>query len=100
VLVDIEWNETNRQFPFVAELVDSDMQPVMIQTGLGEQPIRLDGEIEAGRPPEQPPGTPIRIALAASFGSMVLTPGARYEWRITINKHEEDWSEGFNVRAR
>jgi hypothetical protein len=101
ILIDVDWTETNRRFNLRAELVDSDMQPVMVQTGVGEQPVQIEGEVEVGRPAGLPPGSSIRVPFVASFGPLVLVAGSRYEWRVTINgEREEDWSEGFHVRPQ
>lgn len=101
ILLDIDWNETNQQFQMRAELVDSDMNPVTIPTPLGEQPIALEGQLEVGRPAGLPPGSSVRVPFAASVGPLNLTPGHRYEWRVTINgQHQEGWSESFTIRAQ
>lgn len=101
ILLDVDWTETNKQFRMRAELVDSDMAPVTTQTPIGEQPIALEAQLEVGRPPGLPHGTPVRIPFAASVGPLNLTAGHRYEWRVTINgEHEEGWSETFTVMAQ
>jgi hypothetical protein len=101
ILLVVDWNETNQQFQMRADLVDSDMQSVTIQTTLGEQPIALEAQIEVGRPPGLPHGTSVRVPFAAGVGPLNLTPGQRYVWRVTINgQHEEGWSESFTVRPQ
>jgi hypothetical protein len=101
ILLDVDWNETNHQFQMRAELVDSDMQPVTVQTPMGEQAIALEALMEVGRPPGHPHGTPVRVPFAATFGPLVLQPGTRYEWRVSIDgTHEADWSESFTIRAQ
>jgi hypothetical protein len=100
VFVDIDWTETNQRFAFKAELVNSDGQAVTIQTEVGEQPVAIEGELEAGRPVGVPHGTPVRIAVAASFGPLALVRGTRYEWRVTIDgQHDEAWTEGFTAAS-
>jgi hypothetical protein len=100
ILLDVDWTETNQQFQMRAELVDQDMQPVTIPTPLGEQPIAIEARLEVGRPPGLPHGTPVRVPFAAGVGQLNLTPGQRYEWRVTINgQHQEGWSESFTVRG-
>lgn len=42
ILLDVDWNETNHRFQLRAELVDSDMHEVTIQTSIGEQPVVLE----------------------------------------------------------
>jgi hypothetical protein len=97
-LIDVGWDETNKKFPFHAELVDGDGHQVMTQTELGEQPLQMDGVLEAGRPPGHPPGSPVRIAFSVGFGPLNLSAGQRYEWRVSIDgDHDENWSAGFNV---
>lgn len=100
ILLDVEWTETNRQFHMRAELVDQDMQPVVIPTPLGEQPIAIEARLEVGRPPGLPHGTSVRVPFAAGVGPLSLTPGHRYVWRVAIDgQHQEGWSESFTVRA-
>jgi hypothetical protein len=100
ILLDVDWTETNQQFQMRAELVDQDMQPVTTPTPLGEQPIAFEAQIEVGRPPGMPHGAPVRVPFAAGIGPLNLTPGQRYEWRVTINgQHQEGWSESFTVRG-
>ena len=101
ILLDVDWTETNRRFQMRAELVDSDMQPVTVQTEVGEQPVALEADMEVGRPPGLPHGTHVRVPVAATFGPLALTPGMRYEWRVTIDgEHQADWSETFTVRPQ
>ncbi|BCQ08431.1 hypothetical protein JMUB5695_01863 [Mycobacterium heckeshornense] len=101
ILLDVDWNETNHRFQLRAELVDSDMHEVTIQTSIGEQPVVLEAELEVGRPAGLPRGTAVRVPFTATFGSLNLVAGSRYEWRVTIDgRHEEDWSETFTVRPR
>jgi hypothetical protein len=99
ILIKVPWNQANQRHTLEAELVTEDGQPVMIPGPLGDQPVKIEGEFEAGRPAGLPHGTPLDMSLA--FGiqqGMPLRPG-RYVWRLSINGHsEEAWSTGFLVR--
>lgn len=79
--------------------MNEDGQPVMTPGPVGEQPIKIDGEFEAGRPPGVPPGTPLDLSLTFSVGGgMPLTPG-RYTWKLSIDGTSEPvWSASFLVR--
>lgn len=56
VLIEVDWTEANRKIPFKAELLTADGHNVTARGPLGEQPISLEGEFEAGRPAGIPPG--------------------------------------------
>lgn len=100
VLIEVDWTESNRKFPFRAELLTADGHPVTTQTPLGEQPVTLEGDFEAGRPPGIPAGTPLAIPFAVNLGpGFPLVHGQRYEWRVHLDgRTEESWAASFLVR--
>ena len=56
----------------------------------------MSGEIDAA----VKPGTPLDVPFAMNLGPLMIAPGARYEWRLTINGEEhEDWRLAFTTRA-
>ncbi|SIJ34532.1 Uncharacterised protein [Mycobacteroides abscessus subsp. abscessus] len=99
VLIEVAWDETNKKIPFHAELVDGDGNSVVIDSPVGQQPLQLDGVVEAGRPPGMPPGTAVRIPFCTQIGAgLNLVVGQRYEWRFSLNgESHEDWSASFTV---
>lgn len=97
--VDVSWDLANMRHPWKLELVDSDGEPVMVPTPLGEQALVLQGEFEVGRPPGVTPGTGLGVPLAINLGPIPLPPGGRYEWRLTIrDESDEDWRLPFSTR--
>jgi len=97
--VDVPWDQANRPHEWMLELVDADGKPVPVRTATGEQPVRLAGRFEVGRPAGLPPGTPIDLPLAISIGPFPLPSGRRLVWRLTVDgETREDWQVGFSVR--
>lgn len=99
VFIDVGWDETNRRFPLRAELIDGDGNAVTAQTPVGEQPLQIDGTLEAGRPSGLPPGSSVRLPFCTAIGpGLNLAVGQRYQWRVSINNEtHEDWSASFTI---
>ncbi len=74
VSILVGWNETNRRFPLKIELVHED----------GDELMRLDAQVEAGRPPGLPPGSDLRSVLAIGAEAQFPNPG-RYELRAELD---------------
>jgi hypothetical protein len=98
---DVPWDRANQRHKIALELQTEDGEPVLIPGPDGEQvPLRIEGQLEVGRPPGLRPGTPIDAAMAINIGPLPLEPDHRYAWRLTIDGHgDEDWSLPFTVRA-
>jgi hypothetical protein len=95
--VQVPWDRTNEEHSWVLELLDADGQDVLV--GDEEEPVRLEGGFEVGRPPGLKPGTPIDVPLAINFGPIPLDPGGRYEFRLAIDgESDEDWRLAFSTR--
>lgn len=85
-MVWVDWNESNQKFNLVGSLVDGDGNLIEVEGPDGRGPITFGGELEAGRPPGLPPGTPQMLPLVVNFAPGIqLAPGARYEWRVEID---------------
>jgi hypothetical protein len=100
LLIKVPWTQANEQHQLEIELVDADGHPVTVPGQLGEQPVKIGGSFETGRPAGIPSGTPLDVALTFNIGQgMPLAPG-RYTWVLTINgEKREDWSTSFLVAA-
>ena len=99
--IEIPWDQANMQHSWRLELVDSDGEPVRIETPdqPDPQPLVLEGNFEIGRPPGLTPGTPLGLPLAINLGPLPIPPGRRYEWRLTIDQEsDEDWRLAFSTR--
>jgi hypothetical protein len=100
LLIRVPWDMTNTKQRWALELVDSDGEAVTLTTPLGhEEPVKVEGEFEVGRPPGVPKGVAFQVPLAITFGPLPVEPGGRYEWRLTIGKEsDEGWRLPFSVR--
>ncbi len=93
--IDVPWDQANRQHHFEVAMFDADGQPVLVEN----QPLRIEGQFETGRPPGIPPGTPLDVPLAISLGPLPLRAG-RYVWRCSIDgETHEDWEVFFTKRG-
>jgi hypothetical protein len=81
VKIEVPWDRANIKHRWRIELLDGDGVPIEIASapGGGTQPLRIEGEFEAGRPP--------------------LAAGGRYVWRLSIDGFEEDWQVAFSTRS-
>jgi hypothetical protein len=68
-LFQIPWDQTNTKHRFRLELLDADGHGVPTPKG---EPIRAEGEFEAGRPAGLRPGTPVDAPLVVPFGPLVV----------------------------
>lgn len=95
-LIKIPWDRANEKVPFLIRLVDSDGQPVLLETDNGSSGIGHGGAFEVGRPPGLTPGTAIDHAFTINVPSLPLNPG-RYQWRLEIA--DQVFATTFEVRA-
>jgi hypothetical protein len=101
LLIQVPWDEGNRVHTFKLELVDGDNRPVMVPTQVGDRPVELSAEFEAGRPPGIKPGSPLNVPLAMNLGPLPLPAGGIYVWRLTIDGHTEpNWEVTFQTRPQ
>jgi hypothetical protein len=99
LLVEVPWLDANEGHQIVIELQDPDGQPVRI--GPEAQPMRIEAQLEVGRPPGHPHGSPFNVPLAINLGPMPLTPGQRYLWVVSIDgETDPSWRVGFHVRPQ
>jgi len=97
IALKVPWDEANRRHDLLVELLDADGRAVAV--GPEERPVMIESHFEVGRPPGLRPGTPIDLALAVNLGPVPLPPGARYEWRLSIDGHSEaHWHAAFSTR--
>jgi hypothetical protein len=98
---DVPWDRANIPHKLTLELLTADGEAVLVPSADGEQaPLRIEAQLEVGRPPGLKRGAPIDAAMAVNFGPLPLEPDARYEWRLSIDgQHDPDWSLAFTTRA-
>jgi hypothetical protein len=100
IALKVPWDKANRRHDLRAELLDSDGHPVTVGSD-DDRPVLIESHFEVGRPPGLRPGTPIDLALAINLGPVPLSPGGRYEWRLTIDgQSEAHWHAAFSTRPR
>lgn len=100
LLVKVPWDQANKKHKFEVELTDADGHPITSTGPVGEQPVRVAGDFEAGRPPGLPAGSPLDLALTFNTGGGLPLPPGRYTWILKINDTtEEGWSASFLVKA-
>ncbi len=78
----VPWHEANRAMFLRIDLETEDGQPV--PAGEGQGGVRVEGQVEVGRPPGLRPGTALDSAFAIPINGIVLQPGV-YRWNITID---------------
>jgi hypothetical protein len=96
--IKVPWDRTNTKHRLLVELLDLDGAPLLVETPMGRQALRLETEFEVGRPAGIKPGTALDLALALNFPPLPL-PSGGYEWRLSINDETaEDWRLPFTVK--
>lgn len=99
IKIDVPWDQANEKHQLKIALVSADGEPVQVEGPFGQQPVEIVGEFEVGRPAGLRPGTPIDYVLAINMGALQVPPDGRYEWRMSIDGHEdEDWRVSFSTR--
>lgn len=100
LLIQVPWDQANTLHAFTVQLLDSDGEPVVLETDEAEdQTVAFGGDFEVGRPPGLKPGTPLDFPVAMNSTPLPLEPG-RYEWRLTIDgQSHQDWTLAFTVRS-
>lgn len=96
-LVWASWTEANQRFNFRGELVDSDGKAVV----QGDEPVAFWGQTEVGRPAGIPEGSELMTPLVVGVDAgLLLAPGQRYEWRMTVETRPEptQGKAAFSVR--
>jgi hypothetical protein len=74
VSVLVGWNDTNQQFPVVLTITHEDG---------GEPLVRIEGQIEQGRPAGLPPGSDLRSVIGLGADVQFPQPGG-YVVRVTL----------------
>ena len=99
MLFEVPWDRANVKHRFRLDLVDADGHVVFAPTDEGEEPVVIEGEFEAGRPPGMKPGTPLDVPIAINLPGPPVEPGGRFEWRLTVNgEGDTDWRLPFSTR--
>ncbi len=96
IRIEVPWDRANVSHEWRIDLLDEDGHPLLI----GERPLVVQGNFEAGRPVGLRPGTPLCVPLAINFPTIPVTPGKSYTWQLSINgSTHSDWRQSFFVRV-
>jgi hypothetical protein len=99
IYVEVPWDLTNTPHRWKLTLLDSDGEPVMVGTPIGEQPMILEGGFEVGRPPGLRPGTALGAPLAINLGPLPLPHNSSFAWIFSIDgRTNENWRLPFGTR--
>jgi hypothetical protein len=81
IKLEVPWTEANTPHAVVAELVTQDGPPAL----MNGQPVRIEGQIEVGRPPGIPAGTPLDAPMALNINGIQLESGG-YRWQLSVDE--------------
>lgn len=90
IFVEAPWDQLNRPWPMILELVDDEAGRAQLVTGAEGAPLvdaRIEQEITVAPVPGAPNGTPGTATYLAEFPAGALrVPAARrrYIWRVTV----------------
>jgi hypothetical protein len=76
----LPWTDADRPVPLEAWLLTEDGHTV----DAGGEQVHFSAEVQASRPPDLPPGTPLDVAVAIRFAGLVLEPGG-YRFDISVD---------------
>lgn len=94
LLLQVPWDRGEERLDWVCELLDEDGVPVLV----GDLPVMVNGQFQAGRPAHWPEGAPLAVPIAINFSALPLQPSRRYTWRLTIDgATEPEWQTSFSV---
>jgi len=96
-ILHVPWGETNRKIKWTLDLLDADGKPVVLQTGPeSATAIRMEQEIEVGRPPGTKPGSSINAPFAMMISPMPLGPDRSFVW--VLRAGDREWRAPFTTR--
>jgi hypothetical protein len=101
IVIEVPWSETNQPHGWMIRLVDADGHPVTTPD-INGNPVELavGGQVEVGRPPGFPAGTPQNVPLAINFGPLPLPFGQRFAFIMEIDGlSDENWQVAFSTSA-
>ena len=100
--IEIPWDQANVRHTLLFELLDQDGHPVAQPHGPGGSlvDIRVEADLEVGRPAGVAPGTPLDVPMAVLIPPLLLQPGGRFTWRLSIDQEfDDDWQVAFSTRS-
>jgi hypothetical protein len=80
----LPWHAANKRMKLQIGLVTDEGEPVLTPPPLDQQPIRIEGDMEVGRPPGIKHGSALALTLAVPAYGMQLSRGA-YRWEVVVD---------------
>lgn len=96
VVVAVPWLRANEPLQLRIRLLDESNQPVTLTGQPG--PLEIQGNLEVGRPPGLPRGTPLDVSFAIPL-QLALEPGI-YVWETAVVGHVTDTTRFEVVRGQ
>jgi len=94
LLLQIPWDRAEERLEWTCELLDEDGIPVLV----GDMPVLVNGQVQAGRPATWPEGVPLHVPIAINFSALPVQPGRRYTWRLAVDGTSEPaWQVSFSA---
>jgi hypothetical protein len=88
VMLGIPWDRTNQKIHVILELADADGTPVEVPGPFGGNArVRIEADVEAGRPPGVAEGVTLEANLAPTIPPLPLPPG-RYTWNLQVGSDQ------------
>ncbi len=96
LLLEVPWDATNLDHEVMLRLVDEDGGPVLDPAG---SPVIVLTTFQLGRPAGVAAGVAQSVPLAINFPGLLLPPGGRFEWVLSVDGDtEEGWTVAFATR--
>jgi hypothetical protein len=96
-IIEVTWEETNRQRQLEVLIQDEDGQPLNVPTPAGDQPFRITAKFDVGRPPGAAPGRSFNVPIAVTVAPLQWVPGRRYVVKAMVDGEPMD-EVAFSVR--
>lgn len=91
----VPWDQSDDLHRFVLSLLTSDGEPFEPSP---ENPVRVQGEFQTGRPAGTKKGAPLDATLAVGIPPLPLEADSRYEWRLELDGESRDeWRLPFST---
>jgi len=95
ILLRIPWDRANISHAWRIELLDEDGAVVSV----GDKPVSVGGNVEAGRPAGAQPGSPLQVPMVVNFPNLPVPGGHTYLFRLSIDGvSSPDWLARITVK--
>ncbi len=104
LLLGIPWRQANTKIHLsltLCELGGSDVEPRRDEHASEFRlPVRMEAEVEVGRPPGLPDGVTLDAPMAFPMPPVELGPGRQFEWVLKVdNEGRPEWRYPFMTRT-